>query len=330
MLPLVTRVPVVMALLVAFALCASNSARGEDDAESRATAGPKRLSTDVPKLLKDLATLAGIDAAIISDRAKMVQDGNTPTSLSSDVSAYLSERSQSIRTLATNRKNVAADVTKTPALIFPKRFNRTQGLDLDALNYINDYDVRVAAQSRIDVDGGALKLANLADGPSLTTNANAYQLDRHTFIQARIHELADIYALQKDVKLRKRGRAQMPQGRSLLGVHVQKYLSDRTQWLADLQLVDADRNNVRAAVGTGSLSSAVVTFLTDRHQAYIATVRLALDRNAMTRDIGLRIDPTVVKDLKQFPFFAAESSQDPDDVERDQASSLQDMKFFLR
>src|SRR5262249_29156894 len=124
-----------------------------------------------------------------------------------------------------NRVRLRRDIGFVP---FPlTKPPRAAGLNTDAANYIKDFDTRSAAFNAVAADLSRIRSAVAkSDVNGVSSNANAFFLDRHTLVQAHLNEGGDIGALRKDLRFRGGGNVSRPHHASLED-NVRKYLNDR-------------------------------------------------------------------------------------------------------
>jgi hypothetical protein len=248
------------------------------------------LLGDAQEFLKDYDRLVALRAEISADRDAMAADINDNAKLRLDVKRFFADRAEAlaVRLLkAVDRKQMRLDLsTKLPKVQKPVK--GTGDLAQDATSYINSYDAWVAFEQQVLVNIEQMRAAvNANDGATLLVAVTDFFTNSRLRHEKRLQWQLDIKAMKKDTAFKGTGKPHLPPGDSLKD-HVSEFLSDRVSWEVLSDLVDADRNNLRAVLGVpDSLASAVTTFLTDRRAHHIKTLELALDRKAMRKDVGL-------------------------------------------
>jgi len=278
------------------------------------------LAGDVAQFLQDYDRLVAVRAQIDADRTAMLADINDHKALKADVQRFFADRLEAFAarlSKAADRKQMRIDLDfKSPKLEKPAK--GTGVLAQDAANYIANYDAWVALQQQVEVDIAAMRniLSGVSFPEALANAVTAFFTDSRARLQKRLQWQQDIRSMKKDLGFKGTGKPVPPPGTGLKD-DAQKFLNDRGAWEAYGPVVEADRNNLRAAVQGGqSLDSIVTTFLTDRRARHIKGVELALDRKAMRKDLGLK---NAEKELKQ---GAAASSKDLD--KDDESDSMEE------
>ena len=266
------------------------------------------LADDVTTFLSDYDRLAAVRQEVATDRDAMAGKLGDAQALKKAVREFFNDRdqAQSLRVLkAADRKQMRATLkalqAKEPGSPAAKTGGggspATNSLLQDATAFIANYDQWLAlqavvtqdiAQLRVDVAGVNADPASTYAAAALIASTKKFFDDSRARLNARLQWQAAVRALKKDVGFKGTGKPQPPQGETLTQ-HVAHFLSDRAEWETLGTQLDADRNNIRAALGaTESLTSVVMSFLTDRRARRVKGQELALDRKVMRADLGLR------------------------------------------
>lgn len=247
------------------------------------------LAADVAQFLADYDRLVALRAEIAADRDAMAADLDSGK-LERDVKRFFADRAEAfaVRLVkAADRKQMKIDLNFKPAKL-EKPVPGTGDLLKDASSYINSYDAWAALWSQIEQNISQMRNAVASgDNAALTAATTDFFNNHRSRLQKRLQWQSDIKAMKKDVSFKGTGKPLPPPG-TTLKEHVAEFLNDRAAWEALGSLVEADRNNLRAALGSpDSLQSTVNTFLTDRRARHVKAVELAVDRKAMRKDVGL-------------------------------------------
>ncbi len=249
---------------------------------------PQNTPTDARQLILDYDGILTQDGFIAQDRNDMSTALTSNGNLHDIVIQFFKDRDQAANfsaNLFTDRVRLRRDIGYIPTPLF--RSPRAQGLSIDASNYIKAFDARSAADAAVtrDINGMRNALA-VNDTAAITSNANAFFVDRHNRAQARADEAGAIAAMKRDLRFHLKTSVHNP-GRASLSDHVKRYLDDRARWLNDGQLVATDRNNLRASLA--SLESVVLVFLTDHHHVFEDSRQLGLDRDVLRLDVRYKL-----------------------------------------
>lgn len=276
---------------------------------------PQNTPTDAQQLLTDYNGILTQDGFIAQDRTDMANALTSNGNLHDIVIQFFKDRDQAANfsaNLFNDRVRLRRDIGFIPTPLF--RSPKAQGLNIDAANYIKAFDARIAADNAVtnDLNGMRNGIATM-NNAAITSNANAFFVDRHAGAQARADEAGAIAAMKRDLRFRVKTSVHNP-GHTGLSDHVSRYLNDRTRWLNDGQLVATDRNNLRAALGTPSLDAVALTFLTDHHQVFTDDRQLGLDRDVMRLDVRYKL-PRRAKNF--FGSIVGQGSSKEDAVENE-------------
>ena len=251
---------------------------------------PQNTPTDARQLLVDYDGILTQDGFIAQDRNDMSTALTSNGNLHDIVIQFFKDRDQAANfsaNLFNDRVRLRRDIGYIPTPLF--RSPKAQGLNIDASNYIKAFDARSSSDTAVTNDINGMRTAVAAnDTAAITSNANAFFMDRHNRAQARADEAAAIAALKRDLRFHLKTSIHKP-GHTSLSDHVKRYLDDRTLWLNDGQLVATDRNNLRASLASPSLESVVLTFLTDHHHVFEDSKQLSLDRDIMRLDVRYKL-----------------------------------------
>jgi hypothetical protein len=272
------------------------------------------LVGDVKQFIADRDRLEVVRNEIAADRAAMAADLNNEQRLRTDVRRFFSDRDEvlSLRVLkAADRKQMRISLSFKGERV-NKPTKGTGDLLLDATSYIFHYDRWNTLRQTVDSNVEQMRVdANAGNVTALTASTTSFFENSRLRFQARVQWQSDIRAMKKDIGFKGTGKALPPPG-STLQEHTTEFLADRAAWEALGLTVEADRNNLRSAIGTSSLESVVRTFLTDRRARHVKGVELAMDRAAMRADVGIRA-------AKEEKLGAMASSRDIDKDDEDSA-----------
>lgn len=246
--------------------------------------------TDAAALVSNYNDLTAIDQQLAADRAAMQTALTSNGNLRDTVRTFFHDRDSAAtidNNFFINRVRLRRDIGFIP---FPlTKPPKAQGLSIDAANYIKDFDARSAAFNAVANDISRLRSSVAAsDLTAVTSNANAFFLDRHALVQAHVNEGGDIGAMRKDLRFRGRGNVSRPR-HSSLSDNVRKYLADRQSWLDIGVKVASDRDAIRAGLNSSSLSALVQQFLLDHHQLFLLQKQLGVDRDIMRLQVGFKL-----------------------------------------
>jgi hypothetical protein len=245
---------------------------------------------DARNLLGNYDDLLSADAQIAADRAAMQTALTSNGNLRDIVRQFFTDRDHAAsidQNLLTNRVRLRRDVGFVPTKILKPA--KAQGLQIDAANYIKDFDGRSTKFNAVQTDLSNMRssVAN-NDVNGTTSNANLYLNDRHALVQFHTDEGGDIAAMRKDLRFRRAGNVSRPRHTSLSD-QVSRYLTDRQAWLNAGTAVAADREAIRAGLNSASLTSLVTQFLTDHHRLALLEKQLAVDRDIMRLSVGFKL-----------------------------------------
>jgi|GEM_PF-3642537 len=254
-----------------------------------ACAARAELAGDAARFIQDRDRLESVRVLIDGDRDRMALDLDAPAALEADVRSFFAHRqeAQAVKLAKkANRKLMKIDLNYIGAKI-QKPTKRTGVLLTDATSYITSYDAWVTLGNTIDDLVEQMRDAIAAnDTAALTTAATSFFDTRRSRLEKRLQWQSDIRAMKKDTRFTPTGKAVKP-GAGSLRDHVSEFLADRTAWVILEETVNGDRNNLRAAVTSGSesLATVVSTFLNDRRSLHVKGRELQMDRKAMRRNL---------------------------------------------
>jgi len=246
--------------------------------------------SDAASLLGNYDDLIAIDQQLADDRAGMATALTSNGNLSDAVKLFFHDRDKAATidgNFEINRVRLRRDVGYVPPTLLKPA--KAQGLSTDAANYIKDFDARSASFNAVAADLAKMRVALAkSDLNGVTSDANAFFVDRHNLVQFHIFEGGDIRALRKDLHFRGTGNVSRPHHTSLSD-NVRKYLDDRQRWLDAGTLVAADREAIRTGLNSSSLQDIVQKFLTDHHQLFLLQAQLGIDRDILRLKVGFKL-----------------------------------------
>jgi hypothetical protein len=251
------------------------------------------LIQDAKHFLNDIDDLTAARSELASDRKAMTDDLYADKALRNDVHEFFADRSQasSLRQVqACDRKQLRLGVGYEPEKLAKptKPFN---DLLWDATSYLAKYDdwCRLQAEMEKNIEQIRLDTAR-RDEAALKDSLTAYFKNSRAKLQARLQWQSDLKAMKKDAGFKATGKAHSPSG-TKLSDFTSAFLKDRADWEALAVQLEADRNNLRAALNanSSSLRDLVLIFLNDRRARTVKAQELALDRKAMAAELGTGI-----------------------------------------
>ena len=284
-----------------------------------ASSAAAALIDDVKQLINDEDRLIAARADIAADRDAIAANLNVEKDLRADVRKLFTDRNkvQALRLLkAVDQKQVRVTLDYRGAKLVKPTAGR-KNLLLDIASYLAGYDAWTAARQAVADNFEQMRAATVArDLPALRAATKTFFDSLRERLQARLQWQSDLRAMKKDVGFKATGTVQMPPSLDL-SADAAEYLSDRAQWEAFDQQLEADRNNLRAGLTAGeSLDSIVLTFLNDRRARRLKGLELYWDRNFMGTDIGI-----VPRDPKAVPpVTARDMNNDEEDDTLDQSA----------
>lgn len=284
-----------------------------------AFAAKAELVTDVQNFLEDRDRIIALRLELEEDRAAMATHLDDNQALRDDVRALFLHRLEII----TLRALKAIDRKQLKRTLQYKREKlQKPGLpdgDLRQLAtlYIQHYDQWLALKATVLNDLDQMRAAAEAgDEATLTQVATAFFDHRRERATARLNWQAALKALRKSTDFRKLPKPkQRPRGS--LSEIVSEYLSDRAEWEALKEDLEAARNVLRAALeSTDSIDGAVISFLETRRARRVKKLELDLDRESMRKKLKIRKNRRSRREAVKDDRF---SSKDLDKDDEDEA-----------